>query len=94
MRGSVHARAKHNRDNIREIVLKLDERRNKKKSAKELLDIAVEIIREDRILFAKILGSTPEEIRETQEALEGLTPAEIREAVKHYRIERILRSKR
>jgi len=79
------ARAKHNRDNIREIVLKLDERRIKKKSVKELLDISLEIIRDYRILFDKILGKTPEEIQETKEALEGFTPADIREAIKLYR---------
>jgi len=35
-------------------------------------------------MFDKILGSTPEEIRDTQEALKGFTSAEIREALKLY----------
>ena len=50
-----------------------------------LLDISTDRMKEYRILLEKILGSTTEESRETQEALEGFTPAEIREAVKLYR---------
>lgn len=55
------------------------------KSVANLLDISTDAMKEYRILLEKILGSTTEEIRETQEALEGFTPAEIREAVKLYR---------
>jgi len=55
------------------------------KSVANLLDISTDLIREYRILLEKILGSTPEEVQETYEALEGFTPAEIREAVKLYR---------
>ena len=55
------------------------------KSVSELLDFSTDVIKKYRIMFDKILGSTPEEIIETQEALEGLTPAEIRKAVKLYR---------
>ncbi|MBA7689607.1 hypothetical protein ES703_98115 [subsurface metagenome] len=55
------------------------------KSIPELLDISSDVIRNYRIMFDKILGSTPEEAIETQEALEGLTPAYIREAVKRFK---------
>jgi len=57
----------------------------KDKSISEILVTSTDIIRKYRIMFNKILGSTPEESRETQEALEGFTPAEIREALKLYR---------
>ncbi len=57
----------------------------KDKSISEVLVTSTDIIRKYRTLFDKILGSTPEEMRETQETLEGLTPAEIREAVRNYR---------
>lgn len=56
------------------------------KSDAELLEITADLVKNYRILTHKFLGSTPEEMRETEEVLEGLTPAEIREAVKHYRI--------
>ena len=57
----------------------------KKKSAKELLDISVEIIKEYRILFDKILGKTPDEIQEMHKILEGLNSREIRDALRTYR---------
>lgn len=55
------------------------------KSIPELFDSAMDVISKYNIMFDKILGSTPEEVKETQEALEGLTPAEIRDAVKRFR---------
>lgn len=55
------------------------------KSISKVLVNSTDIIRKYRVLFDKILGSTPEEIQETQEALEGFTPADIREAMKLYR---------
>jgi len=48
-------------------------------------ETAIEIMRKYRTLVKEIFGSTPEEVQETHEAMEGLTPAEIREAVKLYR---------
>ena len=36
----------------------------------------------------KYFGSSPEEVQETYKVLEGVTPAEIREAVKLYREKR------
>jgi Mn-dependent DtxR family transcriptional regulator len=54
-------------------------------SINNVLETAVDIIRKYRTLFNKILGLTPEEVKETHEALEGFTPAEIREALKLYR---------
>jgi len=57
---------------------------SKDKSISEILDISRDTIRRYRIMFDKILGSTPEEIRDTQEALKGFTSAEIREALKLY----------
>lgn len=55
------------------------------KSVPELLDTAIDVIKKYRTLFDKILGSTPEEIQETHEVLEGFNSAEIREALKLYR---------
>lgn len=57
----------------------------KDKSISEILVTSTDIIRKYRIMFDKILGSTPEEIRDTQEALKGFTSAEIREAMRTYR---------
>jgi len=54
-------------------------------SISEVLVTSADIMRKYRIMFGKILGETPEEFQETQEALEGLTPADIREAVKLYK---------
>jgi len=57
----------------------------KNNSISDVLVSSTEIMRKYRILFDKILGSTTEEARETQDALEGFTPAEIREALKLYK---------
>jgi len=57
----------------------------KDKSVPELLDTATELVTAYRLLLEKILGSTSEEFKETQEVLEGFTPADIREAVKIYK---------
>ena len=58
---------------------------SKTQSISEVLATSTDIIRKYSTMFGKILGKTPEEIEETKEALEGLTPAEIREALKLYR---------
>ncbi len=58
---------------------------SKRKSTKELLDIAVKIIRENQPLLNKILGQTPDEIQEMHKILEGLTSREIRDALRTYR---------
>lgn len=54
----------------------------------KIVETAADIIRRYRTLFQKILGSTPEEVKETHKALEGFTPKEIREALKLYREKR------
>ena len=58
---------------------------SKRKSTKELLDIAVKIIRDNQPLLDKILGQTPNEIQEMHKILEGLTSREIRDALITYR---------
>ncbi len=57
----------------------------KNKSIPELLETATDVIKKYRVMFDKILGSTTEEVRETKEALEGVTPAEIRAALNLYK---------
>jgi len=54
-------------------------------SNNRIFETAIEIMRKYRTLINEIFGSTPEEVQETHEAMEGLTPAEIREALKIYR---------
>ena len=55
------------------------------KSISNILEMSTDLIKEYRLQIEKILGSTPEEIKETQDALEGFTPADIREAVNLYK---------
>jgi len=46
---------------------------------------AADGLRQYRSLVRRILGETPEEVRKTLKAMEGLTPREIREALLDYR---------
>lgn len=51
----------------------------------EALERSAQGLRKYRSLINRILGSTPEEIRETLMAMEGLTPAQIRVACDIYK---------
>lgn len=51
----------------------------------DTLEKAAEGIRGFRGLIEKILGNSPEGVRETLQAMEGLTPAQIRDALRAYR---------
>ena len=51
----------------------------------DTLKRAAEGLRHYRSLVMRILGETPEEVKETLKAMEGLTPREIREALLDYR---------
>ena len=46
---------------------------------------AADGLRQYRSLVRRILGDTPEEVKETLKAMENLTPREIREALREYR---------
>ena len=51
----------------------------------EALERAARGLRRYRALINRILGATPEEVRATMLAMEGFTPAQIREALDAYR---------
>ena len=51
----------------------------------EVLERAANGLRRYRALVERVLGSTPEEVRETLGLMEGLTPDRIRAALKVYR---------
>jgi len=51
----------------------------------EALERAAEGLRRYRAIIARYFGDTPEEVRETIEAVEGLHPAQIREACRLFR---------
>jgi len=51
----------------------------------DTLEKAAEGLRRFRGLVEKILGNSPEDVRETLRAMEGLTPAQIRDALGAYR---------
>ena len=52
----------------------------------DTLEKAAAGLRKYRLLVEKILGSSPEEVRNTLRAMEGLTPAQIREACDVYKV--------
>jgi len=54
-------------------------------SIADTLEKAAEGLRRFRSLVEKILGNSPEEVRETMRAMEGLAPAQIRDALQAYR---------
>lgn len=51
----------------------------------DTLEKAAEGLRRFRGLVEKILGNSPEDVRETLRAMEGLSPAQIRDALRVYR---------
>lgn len=51
----------------------------------ETLEKAARGLRRYRRLVEKILGNSPEEVKETLQAIEGLTPAQIRFALRAYK---------
>ena len=54
-------------------------------SIASVLERAAKGLRKCLRIIENILGDSPEEVRETLDALRGLTPAEIREAVRAHR---------
>lgn len=77
-------------ENKEPILVRQTETELENQSVPELLGTATDIIKNYSKMFDKILGETPEEIRETKDALEGLTPAEIRESLNLYRKEQFI----
>ena len=54
----------------------------------ETLERAARELRKYRDLVNRILGTSPEEVRETLQAMAGLTPAQIRDALWSYKAQR------
>jgi len=51
----------------------------------EALERSRDALRRCRVIVEKLLGGSPGEVRETLRAVEGLTPAQIREALMIFR---------